>query len=96
MLWDITICSGNFVTCVYPGREKEFIMAYYKEFQRLIPVQEAQPFAMDKKFAKGASYNTALVYHVASRSTIFLFVLRLLVRLACLCRIRKGGHVNML
>ena len=23
---------------VYPGREKEFIMAYYKEFQRLIPV----------------------------------------------------------
>ena len=60
---------------VYPGREKEFIMAYYKEFQRLIPVQEAQPFAMDMKFAKGASYNTALVYVMLQAvPTIFLFV----------------------
>ena len=60
---------------VYPGREKEFIMAYYKEFQRLIPVQEAQPFAMDMKFAKGASYNTALVYIMLQAvPTIFLFV----------------------
>lgn len=60
---------------VYLGREKEFIMAYYKEFQRLIPVQEAQPFAMDMKFAKGASCNTALVYIMLQAvPTIFLFV----------------------
>lgn len=60
---------------VYPGREKEFIMAYYKEFQRLIPVQEAQPFAMDMKFAKEASYDTALVYIMLQAvPTIFLFV----------------------
>lgn len=60
---------------VYPGREKEFIMAYYKEFQRLIPVQEAQPFAVDMKLAKGASYNTALVYIMLQAvPSIFLFV----------------------
>ena len=60
---------------VYPGREKEFIMAYYKEFQRLIPVQEAQPFAMDMKLAKGFSYDTALVYIMLQAvPSIFLFV----------------------
>ena len=27
-------------------------MAYYNEFQRLIPVQEAQPFAINMELAK--------------------------------------------
>lgn len=60
---------------VKPGREKEFIMAYYKEFQRLIPAREAQPFAMDMKLAKGTSYSTTLI-HIMLQAvpTMFLFV----------------------
>ena len=37
---------------VEPGKGEEFIMAYYNEFQRLIPVQEAQPFAINMELAK--------------------------------------------
>ena len=79
------------------GQEKEFIMAYYKEFQRLIPNKEAQPFAINMELAKRGTYNITFVsIMLQSVPTIFLSFLHLLVRLVCLCRIRKGGHVNML
>ena len=72
-------------------------MAYYKEFQRLIPNKEAQPFAINMELAKRGTYNITFVsIMLQSVPTIFLSFLHLLVRLVCLCRIRKGGHVNML
>lgn len=60
---------------VEPGKEKEFIMAYYKEFQRLIPNKEVQPFAIDMEFAKRGTCNVTFVnIMLQSVPTIFLFV----------------------
>ena len=60
---------------VEPGREKEFIMAYYKEFQRLIPNKEAQPFAINMELAKRGTCNITFVsIMLQSVPTIFLFV----------------------
>ena len=60
---------------VKPWKEKEFIMAYYKEFQRLIPTVEAQPFAMEMSIARRASYSTTVI-HIMLQAvpTIFLFI----------------------
>ena len=46
---------------VEPGKGEEFIMAYYNEFQRLIPVQEAQPFAINMELAKRGACSTTFV-----------------------------------
>lgn len=57
------------------GYEKEFIMAYYKAFQRLIPAREAQPYAMEMKVSKTASYSTTVVnVMLQAVPSIFLFV----------------------
>ena len=68
---------------VEPGKGEEFIMAYYNEFQRLIPVQEAQPFAINMELAKrGACSTTFVNIMLQAVPTIFLFVFEFALRLA--------------
>ncbi len=68
--WFCELCAR-----VTPGREKDFVLAYYKEFNRLLPASGIQAFATEVRQAKKQNMSeTTINLYLQAIPTLFLLI----------------------